>query len=106
MSASDEYIVRYHHGWKLINVRSLKYENGKIYGFGVDMNKICYWDMLGDIHVLGYDINKSVNLFYIDGDKTLKQIFDDSGIVGIAGKYIDVDVYVESTCISHKRVLP
>lgn len=33
---------------------------------------------------MGYDINKIVNLFYMIRDGTLKQISDDSGIVGVA----------------------
>lgn len=41
MSASKEYIVRYHHGGKLIREGGLKYENGKMDDFGVDSDKIC-----------------------------------------------------------------
>lgn len=82
MSASVEYIVRYHHGGKLVSLGTRNYENGKIDKFGMDRDKICYWDLLEYIQVLGYDINKTVNFFYVDGDgdKTLKQISSDVGL--------------------------
>ena len=70
---------------------------------------ICYWDLLGDIQVLGYDISKVVNLFYVDRNGTLKRISNDSEIVVLTEqvrKQIVVDVYVESTGVSHKEVLP
>ena len=49
MSISEEYIVRYHHEGKLEEVGGPEYENGKVDEFGVDPDKICYWDLLGDI---------------------------------------------------------
>lgn len=52
MSASKEYIVRYHHGGKLIREGGLKYENGKMDDFGVDSDKICLWDFRGCAVVL------------------------------------------------------
>lgn len=67
-----------------MSIGSPKYVNGKIDEFGVDPDKICYLDLVGDIQVLGYDINKTINLFHVNGDGTLNQIYDDSGVVGLS----------------------
>lgn len=38
MYVSEEYIVRYHHGGKLVRLGAKKYVNGKVDEFGVDLD--------------------------------------------------------------------
>ena len=98
MATLDKYIVRYHHGGTLLRKGEVSYINGTMVEFAVDPDEICYQDLLGDIKNLGYDIEKSVNLFFIDGEGILKQIYDDEGIVSLVDQLLKqwaVNIYVE-----------
>ena len=108
MATSDEYVIRYHHGGTPIK-GEVSYINGSVAEFAVDPDKICHWDILGDIKELGYDIEKSVNLFFIDGEGILKHISDDEGIVCLANqlrKQWVVNVYVEALGVDNDMNMP
>lgn len=86
-----------------------KYVNGSVVEFAVDPDKLCYWDMLGDLKELGYDIQRCFNLFFVDDGRTLKSITNDEGIVSLCDKlrrHGTVDIFVESLDISHEDTLP
>lgn len=55
MATWDEYIVSYHHGGTLLSEGDVKQINGLVSEFGVDQDKLCYWDLLGDVKELGYE---------------------------------------------------
>ena len=59
----EVYIVKYRHGGTLLRLRDAKYVNGSMLEFLVDIDKSCYWDLLGDMKELGYDITKSIGFF-------------------------------------------
>ena len=63
MATLDEYVIRYHHRGTLIK-GEVHYINGYVAEFAVEPDKICHWDILGDIKELRYDIEKFVNLFF------------------------------------------
>lgn len=68
MSGNEEYIVRYHHGGKLIREGGPIYENRKVESFSMDSNKICLWHLLGDVQLLCCDVNTTLKLLFVDGD--------------------------------------
>lgn len=84
MANFDEYIIRYYNGGTLIKEAEVSYINGSMVEFAVDPDKICHWDLLGDIKELGYDIEKSIKLFFVDGEGILEYMCDDEGIVCLA----------------------
>ena len=79
------------------------------YYFSVDLDKLCRWDLLGDVKELGYDISKNVKLFYVDDEDVLKIICDDETIVGLTKQLMiakKVKVYVETSNVDHHNRLP
>lgn len=67
-----EYTVNHYHGWdrvggELAREGQVKYVNGRVSKLSVDPDKLAYWDLLGDVKELGYDIKKDVSLSYKDG---------------------------------------
>lgn len=54
MVTLDEYFINYHHGGTLLK-EDVKYENGAISEFLVDPDKLCHWDLSGDVKELGYE---------------------------------------------------
>ena len=109
MATSDVYVIRYHHGGTLIRERETSYINGSVAEFVVDPNKICHWDLLEDIKELGCDIEKFVNLFFIDREWILKHICNDEGIVCLANqlrKQWVVNVYMEFLGVEHDMNMP
>ncbi|XP_039113802.1 uncharacterized protein LOC120249378 [Dioscorea cayenensis subsp. rotundata] len=109
MTSWDEFIIKYHHGGKLNREIDFEYLNGSVTEFHVDPDKLCYWDVLGDVKEIGCDINNVVELSYIDDDRTLKYIHNDQGIVGLVDqlrKHRAVDVYVEISNVKHDMILP
>lgn len=77
---SEEHIVRYQHGGTLVREGMPQYNGRKIDAFGVDPDKLCYWDLLGDLQVLGYNVSATIDLFFVDDSGTLKQISYDTGL--------------------------
>lgn len=71
MAYFDEYIIKYHHGGTLLREGKVTYVDGIVNEFVVDPDKICYWDLLGDMKELGYDVKKNVKMSYIDGEGAL-----------------------------------
>lgn len=109
MSSWDAYIIKYHHGGTLLKEGHVIYVNGAVNEFVVDPDKLCYWDLLGDVKKIGYDIEKEVNLSFIDGEGTINSICDDQSLVGLAkhlSKQRIVDIYVETTKLRHCKELP
>lgn len=43
------------------------YVNERVSELSVDLEKFAYWDLVGDVKELGYDIKKDVSLSYKDG---------------------------------------
>ena len=62
----EEHIVKYYLREWLVKGGEVKYMDGSIAEFAVDPNKLYYWDLLGDLQELGYEIEKSLNLFFVD----------------------------------------
>lgn len=60
MASSDECIIKYHHEGKM------KYVDGLVVEFTIDPDNICYWDLLGNLKELGYNLKKSLTLFFMD----------------------------------------
>ena len=93
----------------LLKEPCVKYENGRIDEFIVNPDKVCYWDLLGDVKELVYNIEKSISPFYVEDGGTLKLVFDDDSTNGLSeqvGKNMIVDVYVETSYVDHGRSLP
>lgn len=109
MNSWDEYILRYHPGGELAKKEQFKYQNGYVIKFCVDPRKSCYWDVLGDVKELDYDIMKAVELSFVDDGGTLKVINDDQGIIGLVEqlrKHKILNVYVEISGVRHYMPLP
>ena len=105
----EMYIVKYHHGGTLLRLRDAKYVNGSVLEFLVDIDKLCYWDLLGEMKELGYDITKSIGFFLRGDGGILMQINDDEGILGLVDqlqKHHIVDVYVEISDVNHDKSIP
>lgn len=109
MDASNEYIIKYHHGGTFVMEREIKYVDGSIIEFSVDPDKICYWDLLEDMKEIGYNVKNSINLFFIEEGGTLKLISDDKDIISLADylrKYRTTDVYAEISRVGHGIIIP
>lgn len=76
MAFEDLYILKYHHGGELAKGRT-KYITGSVTEFTVDPDKLCYWDVLGDVKELGFDIKKPIELTYVDDLGSLKIVCND-----------------------------
>lgn len=76
--------------------------------FSVDPNKLSYWDLLGDVKELGYDIKKDVSLSCTDSVGVLGSICTNQDIVGlnkkISVKYT-LDIYIECSEVCHGKKL-
>lgn len=108
MNSSFEYTLKYHHGGGLAMEGVFKYQNGSITEFYVDLDKLCYWDALGDVKELGYAIKKAIELSFVDDGGTLKVISDDQGIVGLVKelrKHKIINVYGEISEVRHHMPL-
>lgn len=109
MAAEKEYTIKYHHGGTLLKEGEIKYVNGLIDEVTVDLEKTCYWDLLGDLKEVGHDITNSVNLFFIDASGALKVISDDEGIMGLVDhlmRHWTADIYVEFSSVKHNKTIP
>ncbi|XP_039132316.1 uncharacterized protein LOC120269096 [Dioscorea cayenensis subsp. rotundata] len=109
MVGFNECTIRYHHGGSLSMEEEVNYIGGKLDEFAVDPDKVCQWDLLGDLKDLGYDIKKTMELFYLDDGGTLHNISDDVGIVGLSemlAKHGTTDVYVETSYANIGNSLP
>ena len=105
----EEHIVKYHHGGSLVKGGEVKYMDGSIAEFAVDPDKLCYWDLLGDLQELGYEVEKSLNLFFVDALGSLKIIKDDEGILALVDQLMRqrmVDIYVECSDVKEGEKLP
>lgn len=99
MATWDEFIIKYHLGGSLMRQGEVEYFNGAMSKFYVDPDKLCQWNLLGDVKELEYDIKNDVTLSYVDEEGTLTNIFDDQDIVGLINQLMTariVDVYVET----------
>lgn len=77
--------------------------------FCVDPYKLCYWDVLGYVKALSYDIKKVVELSFVDDGGALKVISDVQSIVGLVEqlrKHKILNVYVEISGVRHYMPLP
>ena len=104
----EEHIVKYHHGGSLVKGGKVKYMDGSIAEFAVDPDKLCYWDLLGDLQELGYEVEKSLNLFFVDALGSLKIIKDDEGILALVDQLMRqrmVDIYVECSDVKEGEKL-
>lgn len=109
MTSWFEFIIKYNHGGQLAREGHFEYLNGSMTEFSVDLDKLYYWDMLGDVKKLGYDVQNVVELSYMDDDRTLKKICNDEGIVDLVDHlriYKTVDVYVEVSNVRNDMILP
>ena len=61
----EECVVKYHHGGTLLREREVKYVSELEVDFVVDHDKLCYWDLLGDMQDLGYNAKK-ISFFFVD----------------------------------------
>lgn len=77
MATSDAYLIKYHHGGRLLRGENVTYVNGSVNEFAVDPDKICYWDLLGDVKELGYDIEKCVTMSCVDDGGKLLPMLDE-----------------------------
>ena len=108
MTSWNEHIIKYHHGGELAKEGLFKYQNGSVTEFCIDPDKLCYWDVLGHVKELGYDIKKAVELSFVDDGRTLKVISDDQDIIGLVEqlrKHKTVNVYVENSRVRHDMPL-
>ena len=83
--------------------------DGSIAEFAVNPNKLCYWDLLGDLQELGYEVEKLLNLFLVDDWGSLKIIKDDEGILALVDQLMRqciVDIYVECSDVKQGEKLP
>ena len=104
-----EHTVNYHHGGILVRGGEVKYMDGSVAEFAIDPDKLCYWDLLGDLQELGYDIKKFLNLSFTDDGGSLKIIKHDKGILDIVDqliRYLMVDIYVECLDVKHGEKSP
>lgn len=106
-----QYIIKYNHGGTLLREGKMSYTRGKVNEFTVDPDKICYWDwdLLGDVKELGYDIEKSVSMSYIDGVGALLPVCNDQSMLDLVEQLTKngvVDVYVELLEDTHGMDLP
>ena len=100
MAPFDAYIIKYNYGETLLKEGKVTYVNRAVNEFAVDPDKLCYWDLLGNVKEIGYDIEKDVTLSYIYGEGTIKSVYDDQSMVGLANHLSTqgvVDIYVETT---------
>lgn len=58
----------------------VRYVNRVVTEFVVDLDKLCDWDLLGDVKKLGYDIKKDARLSYKDDNEILRSIYNDQTI--------------------------
>ena len=80
----------------------MRYINGTVIEFDEDVDRLCYWGLLGIVKFLGYDLSKSTKLYYLKARKTmtcgLKLIGNDIDVLGLADeirKSDVVDIYIE-----------
>lgn len=93
----EQYIIRYHNGGTLLKEEGISYINGSEVEVTVDPDKLCYWDLLGDLKEIGYCLEKLLSLFFVDNEGSLRNISDDDSTVALAEKLRRqhiVDVYV------------
>lgn len=94
----DECIIKYHHGGTLLRAGEVKYVNGSEVDFAVDPDKLCYWDMLGDMQDLGYNIPEKISFCFVDDGKVVNNICNDQDTIALCDhirRHCVVDVYVE-----------
>ena len=109
MASCKEYTIKYHHGGSLVREGEIRYANGKINEFAVDPDKLCYWDLLGDLNDLGCDIENNMELLYMDDRRALKTICDDEWTAGLCDQLIrswTVDIFVELSGAKQNKLLP
>lgn len=87
MASFDEYIIKYHHGGTLLREGKVTYVNGTVNEFAVDLDKICYWDLLRDMKELGFNVKKNVNMSYIDGRRTLLLVCNDQSMLDLIDQF-------------------
>ena len=66
--------TRYHHGGQFLRMGrrgTVRYINGTVIEFDDDIDRLCYWGLLGTIKFLGYDISKSTKVYYLEARKTM-----------------------------------
>lgn len=66
MDTYNEYILKYHNGGSLLREGEVKYVNGNVAESAIDLDKVCYWYLLGNLKKFNYDIKKVMDLFYED----------------------------------------
>ena len=95
-------IARYHHGVEFLRRGWLKYIGGTVIEFEEDVDKLCYWNLLGTVKFLGYDLSKSTKLYYLEAGKTmssvLKLISNDRDVLCLADEMRRsniIDIYIE-----------
>ena len=94
--------ARYHHRGKFLRRGRLKYIGVTVIEFEKDVDRICYWNLLGTVKFLGYDLSKSTKLYYLEAGKTmssgLKLIGNDRDVLCLANEMRIrniVDIYIE-----------
>ncbi|KAH7677053.1 hypothetical protein IHE45_07G056500 [Dioscorea alata] len=105
----EQYIIRYHHGGTLLREEGISYINGSEVEVTVDLDKLCYWDLLGDLKEMGYGLEKLLSLFFVDYERSLRNISDDDSTIALAEmlrRQHIVDVYVETSNIMLDIRLP
>ena len=72
LSMRNTLLIRSHYVGTLVREGGLKYYDWKVNEFAVDHDKILHWDLKGDIQLLGYNIKKAVDLFFVDEEGTFE----------------------------------
>lgn len=72
------------------------------------MDKLCYWDLLGDLKWLKYDV-EMLKLSFLDGERNCRNNSNDDSTVALVDKlraHHTVDIYAESFNIKRDKNLP
>lgn len=95
----EECVIKYHYGGTISRDGELRYVNGQEVDFLVDLDKLCYWDLLADMQDLRYN-TLQLAFFFVDDAGILKNVCDDETTMALCDhlrRHSNVDVYVEST---------
>ena len=64
--------------------------------FDENVDRLCYWSLLGTVKFLRYDISKSIKLYYLEVGKTmtsgLKLIGNDKDVLGLVDEMRKSDI--------------